>query len=147
MKDKYAKQIEIIPTFLGAHAFPPELSKEEYVVELCEKMIPAVAKDKLAEYCDVSCEDGYFNYDMSKQILSAAKDHKLKVRIHADEFKDSNAAKLAKQMKAKSADHLMAVSDKGIKYLKSGNVVATMLPGTTVFLGKSEFAPVRKMLD
>jgi imidazolonepropionase-like amidohydrolase len=82
LKDKYAKQIEIIPTFLGAHDFPPELSKEEYVVELCEKMIPAVAKDKLAEYCDVFCEDGYFNYDMSKQILSAAKDHKLKVRIH-----------------------------------------------------------------
>jgi imidazolonepropionase len=116
LKDKYKKQIDIIPTFMGAHAFPPEFKddREGYVNEICEKMIPAVAKENLAHYCDVFCEEGYFSYDMSLKILTAAKKHRLKIRLHADEFKDSHGAKLAKMMKAKSADHLMAVSEKGI---------------------------------
>lgn len=146
---KYAKYIDIVPTFLGAHAFPPEFKqdKEAYVKEICEKMIPHVAEHKLAQFCDVFCEEDYFNYEMSKEILTAAKKHGLKLRLHADEFKDSKGAMLGKQLRAKSVDHLMAISDKGIQYLSKGNVVATMLPGTTVFLGKDKFAPVRFMAD
>jgi imidazolonepropionase len=88
LKNKYAKQIEIIPTFLGAHAFPPEYKDRpnEYVDLICTQMIPEVKKQKLAEYCDVFCENGYFDYDQSLKILKAAKAHKLKIRIHADEF-------------------------------------------------------------
>jgi imidazolonepropionase len=76
---------------LGAHAFPPEYKdkKNEYVDLICEKMIPEIANERLADFCDVFCEEGYFDYEMSLKILKTAKEHKLKVRLHADEFVDS----------------------------------------------------------
>lgn len=152
LKKKYVKQIDIVPTFLGAHAFPPEYKdrKDEYVELIIKEMIPEIRKQKLAEYCDVFCENGYFSAQQALKILRAAKapgGHKLKLRLHADEFEDSGAAELAGKLKAHSADHLMAISDAGIKALADNNVVATMLPGTTVFLGKNTFAPVRKLID
>ena len=141
--------IDIVPTFLGAHAFPPEYSDNHngYVELLCNEMIPEVGKQGIAKYCDVFCENGYFTVNQSKQILETAKDYGMIPRLHADEFKDSGAAKLAGEIGAISADHLMAVSDSGIQSLSSEGVTATLLPGTTFFLGSNSYAPARKLLD
>ena len=141
--------IDIVPTFLGAHAFPPEYSDNHngYVELLCNEMIPEVGKQGIAKYCDVFCENGYFTVNQSKQILETAKNHGMIPRLHADEFKDSGAAELAGEIGAISADHLMAVSDSGIQFLSSEGVTATLLPGTTFFLGYNSYAPARKLLD
>ena len=141
--------IDIVPTFLGAHAFPPEYSDNHngYVELLCNEMIPEVGKQGIAKYCDVFCENGYFTVNQSKQILETAKNYGMIPRLHADEFKDSGAAKLAGEIGAISADHLMAVSDSGIQFLSSKGVTATLLPGTTFFLGSNSYAPARKLLD
>jgi len=141
--------LDIIPTFMGAHAIPPEFhdNPSGYVNLICEEMIPAIAEEKLAEYCDVFCEEGYFSVDDSRKILETGMKYCLKPRIHADEFVDSGAAELAAELGAVSADHLMAVSDRGIKKMSEKGVMATILPGTTLFLGKENFADGRKMID
>jgi imidazolonepropionase len=110
-------------------------------------MIPAIAREELAEYCDVFCERGYFSIENARKILKTAKKHGLKARLHADEFVDSGVAELAAELGAVSADHLMAVSDSGIKAMAEKGVIATLLPGTTLFLGKNKYAPGRKMID
>ena len=142
-------EIDIIPTFLGAHAFPPEFADEHegYVDLLCAEMIPAVAEQGIAVFCDVFCENGYFNVDQSRRIFETAKNHGLTPRLHADEFEDSGAAELAAEVGAVSADHLMAVSDAGIQKMAEYGVTATLLPGTTFFLGKDTYAPARKLLE
>ena len=142
-------KLDIIPTFMGAHAFPPEYedNHDGYVDLICSEMIPAVAREKLAEYCDVFCERGYFSVENARKILKTAKKHGLKARLHADEFVDSGAAELAAELRAVSADHLMAISDAGIKAMAEKGVIATLLPGTTLFLGKNKYAPGRKMID
>jgi len=141
--------IDIIATFLGAHAFPPEYknNQDDYVKLICEEMIPEVSEKKIAEFCDVFCEKGYFDLKQSRRILETAKKYGLTPRLHADEFIDSGAAELATDINAISADHLMAVGDKGIEALSDGNVIATLLPGTTLFLGKKEYANGRKLID
>ena len=141
--------LDIIPTFMGAHAFPPEFKNdhEGYVRLICEEMIPVVAEENLAEFCDVFCENGYFTLDDSRKILETAKEYGLTPRLHADEFVDSGAAGLSAEVGAISADHLMAVSDEGIQKMAEGGVIATLLPGTTLFLGKNKYAPGRKIID
>lgn len=141
--------IDIIPTFLGAHAIPPEYKNnpDGYVDLICDKMIPAVAEQGIAKYCDVFCEDGYFSVPQSKRIMETAQSLGLIPRLHADEFEDSGAAELAAELGAVSADHLMAVSDIGIKKLADANVIATLLPGTTYFLGSTNYAPVKKLIN
>ena len=142
-------KLDIIPTFLGAHAFPPEFrsNHEGYIDLICEEMIPAVAEENLAEFCDVFCEQGYFNVEQSRRILNTAQNHGLLPRLHADEFVDSGAAVLAAEIGAVSADHLMEVSNEGIASLGESNVIATLLPGTTLFLGKKDYASGRKLID
>ena len=142
-------EIDIIPTFLGAHAFPPEFADdhEGYVDLLCAEMIPAVAEQGIAVFCDVFCENGYFNVDQSRRIFKTAKNHGLTPRLHADEFEDSGAAELAAEVGAVSADHLMAVSTAGVEKMAAYGVTATLLPGTTFFLGKDTYAPARKLLE
>jgi imidazolonepropionase len=142
-------KLDIIPTFMGAHAFPPEYedNHDGYVDLICSEMIPAVAEGKLAEYCDVFCEKGYFSVIDCRKILETAMKYDLKPRLHADEFVDSGAAELAAELRAVSADHLMAVSDAGIKAMAEQGVIATLLPGTTLFLGKHQYAPGRKIID
>ena len=110
-------------------------------------MIPVVAEENLAEFCDVFCENGYFTLDDSRKILETAKEYGLTPRLHADEFVDSGAAGLSAEVGAISADHLMAVSDEGIQKMAEGGVIATLLPGTTLFLGKNKYAPGRKIID
>ena len=144
-----ASPLDIIPTFMGAHAFPPEFKNDHqgYVRVICEEMIPAVAEENLADFCDVFCEDGYFSIKDSRRILETAQKHGLSPRLHADEFVDSGSAELAAEVGAVSADHLMAVSDKGIQSMADAGVIATLLPGTTLFLGKTGYAPGRKIID
>ncbi|MDP6684378.1 MAG: imidazolonepropionase [Candidatus Marinimicrobia bacterium] len=141
--------IDIIPTFMGAHAFPPEYSgnHDSYVDLICDEMIPAVAEQGITKYCDVFCEKGYFDLDQTSKILSTGKEVGLIPRIHADEFQDSGAAELAAELDCVSADHLMAVSENGIRALAEKNVTGTLLPGTTFFLGSHQYAPARRMLD
>jgi len=141
--------IDIIPTFLGAHAIPPEHKNnpDDYIDLICNEMIPAVAEQGIAKYCDVFCENGYFSVTQAIRILTTANKHGLIPRLHADEFEDSGAAELAAELGAVSADHLMAVSDVGIAKMADANVTATLLPGTTYFLGSTNYAPVKKLIN
>jgi len=141
--------LDIIPTFMGAHDFPPEYSnnKDAYVDLICDKMIPEVADKKLALFCDVFCEEGYFNVKQSEKILNVGLDYGLIPRLHADEFIDSGAASLAADIKAVCADHLMFASDENLKRMADANVVSVILPGTTFFLGKKEYVNTSKILD
>jgi len=140
--------IDIVPTFLGAHDFPEEYSENQsgYIDLVCHEMIPAVVEQGIAEFCDVFCEKGWFNVEDSRRILQVARDYGLKLRLHADEFEDSGAASLAAELLAFSADHLMRISDDGIRLLAENGVVAVLLPGTTFFLGETSYAPAGKLL-
>ena len=139
--------LDIIPTFLGAHDIPEEYGLNEYVDLICEEMIPQIAEQKLAVFCDVFCEEGYFNIKQSKRILETSKKYNLKPRIHADEFNYFGASELAANIGALSADHLMVINDKGINALAKSKTVATILPGTTFFLNKDKYANARKLID
>jgi imidazolonepropionase len=141
--------IDMVPTFMGAHAFPKEFSNDHdaYIDLICNEMLPAVTDQGVAIFNDVFCEDKYFTVDQSRRILETGREHGLKPRLHADEFVDSGAAVLAGEINAFSADHLMAVSEIGIRSIVDNDVVATLLPGTTFFLGKSTYAPARKLID
>ena len=141
--------LDLVATFMGAHDFPKEFKRngDSYVDLICDEMIPVVAAEKLAEYCDVFCEKGYFSTTQSLRILETAKQYGLIPRLHADEFEDSDAASLAAKVGAVSADHLMAVSNTGINDMAKSGVIATLLPGTTFFLGKNTYANGRQMID
>ena len=140
--------IDLIPTFMGAHDFPNEIKKRSSYVDLvCNEMIPEVSSKKLAEFCDVFCENGYFDHDQTLKISESAKKYGLTMKLHADEFKDSNAAYLAGEIKAISADHLMKSNLDGLKNMAKNNVIATLLPATTLFLGMKTYANGRAMID
>ncbi len=139
--------LDIIPTFLGAHDIPKEYELNEYVDLICEEMIPQIAEQKLAVFCDVFCEEGYFNIKQSERILETSKKYNLKPRVHADEFNYFGASELAANIGALSADHLMVINDKGINALANSKTVATILPGTTFFLNKEKYANGRKLID
>ena len=141
--------LDLVPTFLGAHSIPNEYknNKDGYIDIVCNEMIPIVSKNSLAEFCDVFCEKKYFNYDDSYKILKTAIRHGLIPRLHADEFEDSRGLELALELNAISADHLMAANNKMFKKLGKSNVVSVLLPGTTFFLGQSNYVNAREMLD
>ena len=141
--------IKMIPTFMGAHAFPQEYEEnhEGYVNLICDEMIPEIAKQGIAVFIDVFCEKGYFNVEQSRRILNVGKKYGLIPRMHADEFQNSKSAEIAGEIKSISADHLMMVSEEGIKSLYENNVIATLLPGTTFFLGQSNYAPYTKLKE
>ena len=141
--------IDIIPTFMGAHTFPYEFldNKDGYVELICDEMIPAVSDQGIAVFNDVFCEEGYFSPSQAKKILNVGKKYGLLPRLHADEFSHSNAAELAAEVGAVSADHLMAVSDEGITKLAENNVIGILLPGTTFSLGKTNYAPFTTMRE
>lgn len=141
--------IDLIPTFLGAHEVPDEYrsNREEYIRLLIEEMIPKVADEKLAEFCDIFCEEGVYNVEESRRIMQAAKNHGLKLKFHADELAASGGSELAAELGAVSADHLVHISDSGIKAMAASGTVAVLLPGTCFSLGHSQYAPARKMID
>ena len=139
--------IDIIPTFMGAHDFPVEsTTNDSYVDLVCNEMIPEISKYNLAEFCDIFCEDGYYNHNQTTRIAKKAKEYNLDIKLHVDEFKDSNGAFLAGELNAISADHLMKSNSKGLSNMAKNNVIATILPGTTLFLGLNSFADGKKMI-
>jgi len=141
--------IDIVPTFLGAHATPPEYQNnpQEYVNLIIDEMIPTVAKRKLAEFCDVFCEKGVFTTPQSKNILLNAKKHGLKPKLHADELTNIGGAELAAKIKAVSAEHLIFASDEGIKAMAKRGVIAVLLPGAAFSLMTGRYADARKIIN
>jgi imidazolonepropionase len=141
--------LEFVPTFLGAHAIPHEdrQSPQRYVDLVINEMLPRVAKEKLAEFCDVFCDQGYFDIEQSREISTAAKKFGLKLRIHADQLSDSGGAKLAGELKATTADHLEKTEDQGIAAMKSGGVQPVLLPGSVYALGSTCYPRAREMIE
>lgn len=141
--------IDIVSTFLGAHAIPEEYkeNREKYIDILINDMIPYISENNLAEYIDVFCEKGVYTVEESRKILNEGKEKGLKVKIHADEVVSIGGAELAGELKAASAEHLVAVSDEGIKALANNDVVAVLLPCTSFYLMLNHFAPARKMIE
>ncbi len=140
---------DLIPTFLGAHEVPDEYrdNRSKYIDLVINEMIPLVVKKGLAEFCDIFCEEGVFNIDESRQIMQAAADRGLKLKFHADELASTGGAELAAEMGAISADHIVFVSDEGIRAMAEAGTAAVLLPGTCFSLNSSRFAPARRFID
>ena len=139
--------LECVPTFLGAHAVPRDQSAEPYIDLVIEEMLPRVAREKLAEYCDVFCERGYFDIEQSRRILVAAKKHGLKLRGHVDQFSNFGGAKLLAELGATTADHLEKTEAEGIAALKSANVQPVLLPGSVYAIGSTSYPRARDMIE
>jgi imidazolonepropionase len=139
--------LEIVPTFLGAHAVPRKMHADEYVDLVVNEMLPRVTSDGLAEFCDVFCERGYFEIEQSRRILNVAKKLGLKLRIHADQLSNSGAAKLAAELKAATADHLEKTDEQGIAALRSEGVQPVLLPGSVYALGSTCYPRARDMIE
>lgn len=147
-----ALPMRIRATWLGAHEIPLEYRERDggrraYVELLVHEMLPAVVRESLASFADVFCEPGVFTVDESREILIAARASGLAIKLHADELVAGGGAELAGALGAISADHLAAVSDDGIAALAAHDTVATLLPGTMLFLGKRDQAPARQLID
>ena len=141
--------MRVVTTFMGAHEFPDDFrdDRDAYVDQVCETMIPAVAAEGLAEFCDVFCERGVFTPEQTRRVLEAGKAAGLRPKVHADEMAATGGSEVAAEVGAVSADHLMHTTDASIAGLRDAGVVATLLPGTTFFLGKETYAPARRMID
>ena len=141
--------IDIVSTFLGAHAIPTEYENRanEYVDLIISEMIPRIVKENLAEFCDVFCEKGIFSIEQTRKILETAKRYGLTPQIHIDEIVDTYGAKLAADINAIQAGHLLKSNDEGLKAMVEADVIATLLPGTPFCLMSNEYAPARKMID
>ena len=139
--------VELTPTFLGAHALPEEYrdNRQEYVRLVCQEMIPQVAEEKLARFCDVFCETGVFTAEETEQILTAGLRHGLKAKVHADEIDPIGGSQLAGRLPAISAEHLICTPDAGIASMAEGGTVAVLLPATSFYLDKA-FARARDMI-
>ncbi|WRU96696.1 imidazolonepropionase [Priestia filamentosa] len=146
LQQKHA--IDLIPTFMGAHAVPPEFKgkEDEFVDYLIDKMLPIVAEENLAEFNDVFCEKGVFTPEQSKRILEAGKEYGLVPKIHADEIEPYGGAELAAKVGAISAEHLLKASDEGIHAMAKAGTIACLLPATALYL-REEAAAGRKMID
>ena len=141
--------LKCVPTFLGAHAVPKEYQQDPdgYLGVVIKEMLPRVASDRLAEFCDVFCEQGYFSVEQSRKVLRAARDCGLQLRIHADQLSNSGAARLAAESKAATADHLERTDETGIAALKSAKVQPVLLPGSVYALGSSCYPRARDMIE
>ena len=140
--------VDVVSTFLGAHAVPAEYKgkQNDYIDFMIEKVMPYVAENELAEFCDVFCEEGVFSVEESRKILLEAKELGMKLKIHADEIASLGGAELGAELGTVSADHLLHASDKGIKDMAERKVVSTLLP-TTAFCLREPFAKGRYMID
>ena len=143
-----AHPIDIVKTFLGAHAVPQEYKgrTDEFIDYQITEVLPVVAEKRLAEFCDVFCEKNVFSVEQSRRLLRRAQDFGLGVKFHADEIVQLGGAELAAELGAVSADHLLQASDTGIQAMAKAGVVATLLPGTAFSL-KEEYARARFMID
>src|SRR5438552_10215981 len=139
--------IEFVPTFLGAHAVPREREQSDYVDLVIKEMLPRVASEKLAKFCDVFCERGYFDIAQSRKILTAAKEHGLKLRMHVDQLSNSGGAQLAAELGATLADHPENTGAEGMAALSKANVQPVLLPGSVYALGHTRYPDARAMID
>ena len=140
--------VEIVPTFMGAHATPPEYKgrTDEFVEYLLHQVLPIVAKSKLADFCDIFCEKGVFSVDQSRKLLTAAQGLGMRAKVHADEIVSFGGAELAADISAVSAEHLLHASDEGIRRMSEAGVIAVLLPATAFCL-REPYARARFMID
>jgi len=144
--------MRIVATWLGAHEIPQEYRtseerRAEFIDMLVDTLLPKVVEQGIARFADVFCEPGVFTLQESRRILEVSRKAGLGLKVHADELKPYGGAELAASLKAVSADHLAAISDKGIDALSKSDTLATLLPGTLLFLGKAGQAPARALID
>lgn len=141
--------IDSIGTFLGAHEVPDEYrdNRDAYVELVAEEMLPRVAAETAARFCDVFCEQGVFDREQSAQILRSAQRLGLGLKVHADEFAPIGGSELAGELRAVSADHLLVTTESGMVALRDGGVIAVLLPGTCFSLGTHAYANARKMIE
>jgi imidazolonepropionase len=139
----------IVPTLLAAHTVPPEFAgrREEYVRWIAEELIPEVAAAKLAAYCDVFCDDNAFTVEETRTVLTAARRHGMRLRVHAEQFRPGTGAALAAELGAATADHLEAAKDAVLQELRGACVQPVLLPGSVFALGRTQYPPARKMID
>ncbi|RHR60774.1 imidazolonepropionase [Parabacteroides sp. AF17-28] len=140
--------LDVVSTFLGAHAVPPEFAgrTDAYVDYIIEEVLPHIREEHSVTFCDVFCEQGVFSIEQSERLLNAARTHRFKLKLHADEIVSFGGAELAARLKAVSADHLLHISDNGIKRLARSGTIATLLP-LTAFSLNEPYAPGRQMID
>jgi imidazolonepropionase len=141
--------IEFVPTFLGAHAIPEEFqaAPDRYVTLVIDEMLPRIAEERLAEFCDVFCERGYFDLETSRKILSAARERGMGIRAHADQLTSGGGAELAAEVGAVTADHLEQTEAPGIAAMKRAGVQPVLLPGSVYSLGKTRYPRAREMIE
>ncbi len=142
-------RLRYVPTFLGAHTIPPEYRtrRDEYIALIIDEMLPRIGQEKLAEYCDVFCEENVFSTDESWKILSAARCHGLGLRLHADQLSLSGGAKLAAELGTTTADHLEHTDAAGIAALREAGVQPVLLPGSVYALGSTRYPAAREMIE
>lgn len=140
--------MDIVATFMGAHAVPPEFTgnPDGYMATLCNELLPMVKDRNLAEYVDIFCEEGVFDVAQSRKYLETAKELGFGLKIHTDEIVELGGSQLAGQLRVTSAEHLIAIGKTGMASLLEGGVIAMVLPGTSFYLDKN-FAPVRQMIE
>lgn len=144
-----ATPVEFVPTFLGAHAIPEEFQSapDRYVSLVIEEMLPRIADEGLAEFCDVFCERGYFDVETSRRVLKAAKERGLGIRMHADQLTNGGGAELAAELGAVTADHLEQTETPGIAAMEHAGVQPVLLPGSVYSLGKTRYPRAREMIE
>jgi len=142
-------RLEIVPTFLGAHAVPPEYEgrPSEYVAMLLRDVLPVVVEEGLARYADAFCERGYFSAEDAETFLKACAEAGLGVKVHAEQLSHWGGTRVAARLKAVSADHLDHVDDGDLALMKDAGVIASLVPGSNQFLGMKDFPPARKIID
>ncbi len=139
----------IVPTLLAAHTVPPEFAgrREEYVRWITEELIPEVAAEKLALYCDAFCDDHAFTVDETRAVFTAARSHGLELRLHAEQFRSGTGAALAAELGAATSDHLEMVTEETLGQLCAAGVQPVLLPGSVFALGRTNYPPARKMIE
>jgi imidazolonepropionase len=137
----------LVPTCLAAHEFPPEDKSAAWIERIIDEILPAVAREKLAIFCDAFVEKGVLTREQGEAVLQAGARHGMIPRLHADELSDTRGASLAAELGAASADHLMHISDDGIAALAASDTVANLLPATSFFLMSDRYAPARKLIE
>ncbi len=144
----YEHPIDLVPTYLGAHSLPPEYDESEEYIDFCiEEVLPEIIKRDLAEYCDVFCEKGVFSAEESRRLLEVAKESGLKPRVHADEIENIGCSKMASEIGAISAEHLVKTNERDIEKMAESGTIGILLPGTPFMLMDEEYSPARKMIE
>lgn len=141
------RKVEVVPTFLGAHAVPPGHEAQAYINEVCAVMIPAIAAEGLAEAVDIFCENIAFSPAQAQQVFEAAQQHGLAIKIHAEQLSNQHGAELAAKHGALSADHIEHLDDAGIAAMRAAGTVAVLLPGAYYFTRETVLPPIQKLRD